>query len=154
MEPISFPITSKVIIYLSNSPREPVCGQIYSVYYNAFMDFCGVAQLLRAMESLYDTLDMPQASCENQAFHPLKRAKKNGDDRMIESRAGHRKSVEADQATFLVHVIYRQYNTWQGRITWMQDKTSRNFKSVFEMLKLMDDAMNGSSQIQYIWNAD
>ncbi|PWL47491.1 MAG: hypothetical protein DBY45_00385 [Clostridiales bacterium] len=73
---------------------------------------------------------------------------------MIESRAGHKKSVEADQATFLVHVIYRQYNTWQGRITWMQDKTSRNFKSVFEMLKLMDDAMNGSSQIQYIWNAD
>ena len=154
MEPISCPVTSKVIIYLFNSPGEPVRGQIYSVYYDAFMDFCGVAQLLRAMESLFDTLDMPQASCEKQTFRPLKRVKKKDEDEKMERFAETQKRTETEQASFLVHVVYRQYNTWQGTITWIQDKTSRNFKSVLEMLKLMDDAINGSSQLQYIWNAD
>lgn len=154
MEQNSFPVTSKVIIYLSNRLGEPARGQVYSVYFDTFMEFCGTLQLLRIMESLFDTLDMPQASHENQEFHPLKRARRKGVGSSIERYAQKEKKLQAECATCMVYVLYRQYNTWQGTITWLEDKTSCKFKSVLEMLKLIDDAIHASSPIQYIWETD
>ena len=57
-----------------------------------------------------------------------------------------------ERITFMVHVVYRQYNTWQGTITWVEGNITNRFKSVLEMLKLMDDVVNDSAPIQYIWN--
>ena len=76
VEPILFPVTSRVIIHLFNRPGEQVYGQVYSVYYDNFMEFCGILQLLRAMESLFDSLDMPQAAYENRELSPLRHVKK------------------------------------------------------------------------------
>ena len=47
-------------------------------------------------------------------------------------------------ASFVVHVKYRQNATWQGSITWTDKNVTRNFRSAFEMLKLMDDAVQES----------
>ena len=152
MEPIIFPVTSKVIIHLFNCPGEPVRGQIYSVYYDAFMDFCGVSQLLGAMEALFDSLGMPQAARESRGLRSLKRIKKRDEDQKIPRYARRQVFSGEKRASFTVHVVYRQYHTWQGTITWMEENLSSYFKSVFEMLKLMDDVINDSASIEYIWN--
>lgn len=150
MNPIIFPVTSKVIIHLFNRPGGPVCGQIYSVYYDAFMDFCGIFQLLGAMESLFDSLSMPQAAHENRSLCPLRRIKRRDEN---QKRYAKRQTLMGEERiTFMVHVVYRQYNTWQGTITWVEGNITNRFKSVLEMLKLMDDVVNDSAPIEYIWN--
>lgn len=149
---MSIPVTSKVIVYFLNHPGEAVYGRVYSVYFDAFLEFQGVFQLLQAMEALFDTLEMPQASY-TKPIASFKQRKKKIEGSHIEQYAKREKLPPSEQPTFTVHVVYRQYNTWQGTITWMKENTSCNFKSVLEMLKLMDNALNGPHPIQYLWNA-
>ena len=47
----------------------------------------------------------------------------------------------ASSPTFVIKVLFRQNATWQGSIQWLEGKQTRQFRSEFEMLKLMDEAM-------------
>ena len=46
-----------------------------------------------------------------------------------------------DAGTFIVRVQQRQNSSWQGRITWVDEDKTVYFRSVFEMMKLIDDAL-------------
>ena len=44
--------------------------------------------------------------------------------------------------TFIVEIIDHQRSTWQGQIHWIQGNEKISFRSVMEMLHLMDSAIN------------
>ena len=44
--------------------------------------------------------------------------------------------------TFLVKVQVRQNTTWQGTIQWLDGKKSRHFRSLMELIILMQEALN------------
>ena len=43
--------------------------------------------------------------------------------------------------TFLVHIIENQNATWQGEITWLDEEKKESFRSLLELIKLMDAAV-------------
>ena len=43
--------------------------------------------------------------------------------------------------TFVVRVLYRQNNTWQGEVLWAERNERRYFRSALELMELMDSAM-------------
>jgi len=45
------------------------------------------------------------------------------------------------QGTFIVHVQYRQNATWQGQVVWAEKNKVQKFRSVLELLKLIDNAL-------------
>ena len=47
-----------------------------------------------------------------------------------------------DIGTFIVRVQHRQNSSWQGRITWMEEDKTIQFRSVWEMVKLIENAMD------------
>ena len=49
--------------------------------------------------------------------------------------------VPARKATFEVSVKYQQNSTWQGQILWAEKNMKQSFRSVLEMLRLMDEAL-------------
>ena len=49
--------------------------------------------------------------------------------------------------TFIIRVQHRQNSSWQGRITWMDEDKTVYFRSMWEMLKLIDSAV-GTAQGQ------
>ena len=51
-------------------------------------------------------------------------------------------SRHGDIGTFIVRVQHRQNSSWQGRITWMEQDKTINFRSVWEMIKLIESAVN------------
>lgn len=46
-----------------------------------------------------------------------------------------------DLGTFIIRVQHRQNSSWQGRITWMDEDKTVYFRSMWEMLKLIDSAV-------------
>lgn len=53
--------------------------------------------------------------------------------------------------TFIIEIKSNQYNSWQGSIEWIEGKRMESFRSVLELVKLMDSAMevqgeNGKSK--------
>ena len=44
----------------------------------------------------------------------------------------------ANKQSFLVHIIKAEHATWQGSITWLDQEKTEYFRSMLEMIKLMD----------------
>ena len=51
-------------------------------------------------------------------------------------------SKHGDLGTFIVRVQHRQNPSWQGRITWMEQNKTICFRSVWEMIKLIESAVD------------
>ena len=51
-------------------------------------------------------------------------------------------SKHGDIGTFIVRVQHRQNSSWQGRITWMEDDKTVCFRSIWEMIKLIENAVD------------
>jgi hypothetical protein len=64
--------------------------------------------------------------------------------------AGKRKQ-SSTKGTFEISVKFMQNSTWQGQIHWVERNQKQNFRSVLEMLKLMDEALaEGTEQVKVI----
>jgi hypothetical protein len=50
-------------------------------------------------------------------------------------------SVTECSATFVIEILFRQNATWQGRITWIDGREAVYFRSMMEMLGLMESAL-------------
>ena len=48
---------------------------------------------------------------------------------------------QADSATFIVSVKKQDNATWQGQIVWADENRKQYFRSLLEMLRLMDGAL-------------
>ena len=44
-------------------------------------------------------------------------------------------------ATFAIRLIFRQNASWQGSITWLEGEVEQSFRSVLELILLMDSAL-------------
>lgn len=41
----------------------------------------------------------------------------------------------------MVHINSLENATWQGQVTWLDEKETKNFRSLLELIKLMDTAL-------------
>lgn len=46
-----------------------------------------------------------------------------------------------DKGTFIVKILNTQNSTWQGTVTWVEQRRTQNFRSALELLKLIDGAV-------------
>ena len=58
------------------------------------------------------------------------------------------RSKHSDIGTFVVRVMQHQNGTWQGRITWVDEDKSMNFRSVWEMVRLMEEGIFSSEELR------
>lgn len=44
--------------------------------------------------------------------------------------------------TFVVQINSQEKGTWQGQVTWLDESKSMGFRSMLELIRLMDSALN------------
>ena len=44
--------------------------------------------------------------------------------------------------TFVVKIVSQQNSTWQGSVTWTEEKKVQNFRRALELLKLISGALD------------
>ena len=44
-------------------------------------------------------------------------------------------------ATFEMRVLFRQHASWQGELLWLEKNTRQSFRSVLELITLLDSAL-------------
>ena len=57
-------------------------------------------------------------------------------------------NVDKKRGTFVVKIEFCQHETWQGKVTWAEENRSERFRSVLELVRLMDEAMASDARIQ------
>lgn len=53
-----------------------------------------------------------------------------------------------EKQTFIVEVIDHQKCTWQGQVHWIQGNKKVSFRSVMELLHLMDSAITPEDSVE------
>lgn len=58
-----------------------------------------------------------------------------------------RQVVKAKGQSFFVEIKCTQNGTWQGIITWVEEKKSLPFRSALEMIKLIDSTLEDCEEV-------
>ena len=110
-------------------------GRFYSLC-REMEPFCGLPDLLIRIDELLDEQREPQSYTEPRRFTPPLSTAFRPD-----SVEGIRKGAVA---TFEVQILFRQHSSWQGILRWREENAEQSFRSVLELIFLMDSALQGS----------
>lgn len=126
------------LVCVDESREGEFSGRIYNPYWSEGVTFRGVIGFLTQMEDLLDQMNLPQSFTAKRSFSSPPGTHERTQP-MLERRTGRR-------ATFAVRVLFRQNATWQGSVTWMEKNQEESFRSVLELLLLMNSAMEKQEQ--------
>ena len=109
------------------------CGRLYNPYREDGIAFSGVMEFLIRMDELLDQMQFPQPFTKMRSFSGAP-----GQSAVPPQAA----SVQPGAvATFYLRVLFRQNASWQGTIRWAENKQEVPFRSVLELLLMMDGAV-------------
>ncbi|MBQ6334647.1 MAG: hypothetical protein IJI46_06230 [Erysipelotrichaceae bacterium] len=116
-------------------------GRFYHHFSKDAVIFHNDSEMLLKIEKLYDDMNFPFRGNNERHFierkqTPMKEelTRVMEDDEMLE--------MHGDLGTFIIRVQHRQNSSWQGRITWVEEDKTLYFRSVWEMMKLIEEAMS------------
>lgn len=121
-------------------------GELHSRYLEAPYVFFDLVRMIEKMEEIFDSKGFPQMFLKPRTFsdgarspRKIKSVKNYAMKEIMESKAT--EGSEISKCTFEISVRFRQNATWQGQIIWAEKNMRQNFRSVLEMLRLMDEAL-------------
>ena len=132
--PSRFVPTSKstYILTIADYKKKRLSGVIYCPLLEKTYAFDNLMQFLLLMESLMDEASFPQRGVEHRAFQV---AASTPVVRSLSEKPATR------LATFTINVLFRQNASWQGSIIWNEQNLESHFRSVLELITLLDDAL-------------
>ena len=123
------------VISIDSYENRVLTGRISNPFLVADISFHSAMEFIKEMEALLKDLNFPQSYSMKREFcpgpeqtprvaAPIAPAPKNG-----------------RLATFSLRVKFRQNASWQGTLVWLNGKHEEHFRSVLELLLLIDSAL-------------
>ena len=122
--------TIRVMSYTSRVLK----GTIYNPYFGE-QTFLSTMELVLIMEQQMKELECPQ---DYQQSRRLSQNLECPGTTFCQRPSPYQRSL----ATIQLHVAFRRNASWQGKIVWPSRRTEQNFRSVLELMMLMDSALS------------
>jgi hypothetical protein len=116
----------------SYDERVPV-GRFYNQYCPDGISFHGAIDLLKKIETILNENKAVQSFSAVRSFAEKPAAS-------VLTASGE-VNCQGKVATFATKVLFRQNASWQGSVSWLEGQREEAFRSVLELLLLMDSAM-------------
>lgn len=117
-------------------------GRLYHGYRAGGAEVSSYEEMVRLMDHLFDAIQFPRANILDRSFADRivrVRRRRNRKDRVMSDKKLLNK--HGDIGTFIIRVQQRQNSTWQGRITWVEEDKTTHFRSMLEMIKLIESGL-------------
>lgn len=126
------------LIKVTSYEQKNLCGYLSNPYFKGDLYFNGFIPMLQRMEEMLDSLRFPQRSMEQRTFDTESlRAQP------LPMRDTGRKNPIA---IFKLRVLFRQNASWQGDVVWVDRKAAAQFRSVLELIGILDSALGGAHE--------
>ena len=150
---------TRMVVLVDERAPFSFSGRLYSDYFQRALPFSCPEELLSLSRALLDALSFPQTATSCRSFHSRRgtSAPHPIPKRSMESMK-HESSLPSQQnetvltgkkGTFVVQVLYRQNATWQGTVRWLDTNKTQPFRSVLELLSLMQEALGADAPAQW-----
>lgn len=121
------------VVCVDSYEQSVLTGRLYNPYLSEGKAFGSLMEFLRVVEELLNGMNFPQPFTAIRSFQKPQEQERSGppEDRPREGKLG----------TFSVRIIFRQNSSWQGSVCWLEKGVEESFRSVLELLLLMDSAL-------------
>lgn len=120
------------LVYVDSYQDGVLKGRFSNPYLEMPEEFSSLSDFLVKIECMLDTMRLPQSYAEPRTFRETSVSIQNDPQvRLLPGR----------KATFALSVRFRQHNSWQGHITWLDKNQRQNFRSALELIFLLDSAL-------------
>lgn len=127
---------NEVIVRIYSYQNKCPQGTISKPQFSGPASFFSLTQLLLALELLMDKANSPQRGEEPRSFQP-----REAEPLPVECANGGK-----PLATFQINVLFRQNASWQGTLIWVDRTMDAQFRSVLELVRLMDSALTSDPE--------
>ncbi len=125
----------RYIVYVDSYENGVLQGWLSSPH-QTVERFDSLSQFLLKMEELLDEAQLPQAYTTLRRFSDLQQPD-------CENRMPY---TCGRKMTFELQVIFRQHSSWQGVLVWREQKVEHSFRSVLELVILLDSALRSTEE--------
>lgn len=109
-----------------------ISGRFYNPCLGNGEGFHSMLELVFRIENMLDGMDFPQSYNVTRTFSKNAVQEANPVDENIQ---------RGKLGTFTVRILFRQNASWQGSIVWQEGRAEQSFRSVLELLTLMNSAL-------------
>ena len=105
-------------------------------FYNAFQEteeFSSLSRMLIRIEELLNAQRTPQSYIAHRTFSTVAEPREEEPPPAVFRKGG--------RATFELKILFRQHGSWQGVVNWKEGGREQSFRSVLELVHLMDSAL-------------
>lgn len=124
------------MISIDNYDNRILSGRICNPFLEVDVPFQSTMDFIREMNTLLQDIQFPQSFFGKREFCPTQET---------EPRVAALASSTPQKgrlATFSLRIMFRQNSSWQGSLSWLEGKREENFRSVLELLLLIDNALD------------
>ena len=122
-----------VLIYVDSFDNGILSGRFHISSNPEVQTFHGLLQLLTEINNNLDRENFPQS------FSELRRFQKPSEIKEDLTVSANFKNGKV--ATFSMRILFRQNASWQGSLTWVEGKQEEYFRSVLELIVLLENAL-------------
>lgn len=139
-------IPNGVVACVDRYEKMEIAGRFYHAYSQDPVSYVNETQLIFQLEQFFDEIKFPHPTTNSRTFVPgrteaaitCEKERIMSDEELL-SRHG-------DLGTFIIRVQHRQNSSWQGHVTWMEQNKTVHFRSIWEMIKLIESAVDTVSE--------
>lgn len=120
------------LIYIDSYEKSVPAGRLYYPYQEETCRFRSLTELVLAVEQFLETEEAPQSFHVVRTFFPLTAFwPEEAEEGLKAGRI----------ATFTLRILFRRNASWQGVVTWLEEKETERFRSTLELVFLMNSAI-------------
>lgn len=122
------------VVCVDSYENNIMTGRLYNPYLQDGLTFNGAVDFLKKTDALLDEMRFPQSFAVTRSFRdtPQKQQEAPPGQEVRRGKA----------ATFALRILFRQNASWQGSVSWLEGEREETFRSVLELLFLMDSALH------------
>lgn len=135
---MSYSAYGSILLCIDEYDNKNPMGRIYSPESAEGVGFSSTMEFLLYMISLFEKTKAPQSFSSIRSF-------KASEERKVPLRlfdVGKHGAL----GTFSIKILFRQNSSWQGSVVWQEGKQEESFRSVLELLMLIDSALSAGDR--------
>lgn len=137
-----------IVLCVSQNDGGMIKGCLYHGYSKEGIPFCGYEEVIKTAEEFFNALGFPHKTTGDRDIrgHTYNYRKKEGVARIMDDK----KLLEhhGDIGTFVIRVQHRQHSSWQGRVTYLDEDQTVCFRSVLELIKIIDGVLDKAAKTE------
>jgi len=136
----------KMIATITTCAEGQLHGELDCECFKEPFPFTGLVRMIEVMEKTFDTKGYPENYTMPRSFRKARQRMEGHaldlHEHMAEKKAAYTNNKTNDvTCTFEILVRFRQNAEWQGKIHWVEKESTKEFSSIVEMSRLIDEAL-------------